>query len=174
MLEFWDPRQTLRKEPRYNARLFFFRIVYMPFHMQATLCGLKEGPIAWPLHFLKLYQKIIFWYNLRKFKGPSYGPFFKATHCRPHIERDTGCDVLWLHSKSLSRVSKSTVQPCVPTSFQLNLACLCWFFHGERSSSYVNRKRVQSYTNNGILNPVDALLQIHLCLFSHSSKLRVV
>jgi len=66
----------------------------------------------------------------------------------------------------------SNIEPCLPSSFQLNLACLSWFFHGERSSSFVNRKRVQSYTNNGILNPVDALLQIHLCLFSHSTKLR--
>jgi len=47
---FWDPTQTLRMEPQYIAKC-------MPFHMQATMCDLKEGPMAWPLNFLKLYQK---------------------------------------------------------------------------------------------------------------------
>jgi len=37
-------------EPQYIAKC-------MPFHMQATMCDLKEGPMAWPLNFLKLYQK---------------------------------------------------------------------------------------------------------------------
>ena len=109
-----------------------------------------------------------FWYILSKCK--SHGALFKTTYCThelTHISRCFGTP-FWEFASGLKILIYTHA---ISRPFSKTFGLLCWFFHGERSS-YGNRTRV--HTNNGFFKLVEALLQIHSCLFSHSIKLRGV
>jgi len=64
------------------------------------------------------------------------------------------------------KVQNSNIRPC--NQFSIKPCLSLPIFYGERPSN-VNRTRVQSHTNKGLFKFVEALLQIHSCLMSHSS-----